>query len=73
MPQPYSPAPPDKQQIRLLAMDDAIELSRWTHYTFASNFLSPSDGWSLTIGGDNLSEQELSALGRGVSQSRRMK
>lgn len=62
MSQPYSPAAPDKQQVRVRVMDEHVDLTRWTHYSFASNFLTPSDGWSCTIGDGNLSDKERRAL-----------
>ena len=62
MTQPYSPAAPDKQQVRVRLMDAQVDLTRWTHYSFSSNFLTPSDGWSCTIGDGNLSEKEHNAL-----------
>ncbi len=58
MPQPYTPAAPDKQQVRLRVMDEHVDLTRWTHYSFASQFLTPSDGWSCTIGDGNLGDKE---------------
>jgi prophage tail gpP-like protein len=62
VPQPYSPAPPDKQQVRLRVMDEHVDLTRWTRYSFASSFLTPTDGWSCTIGDGDLAEKERRAL-----------
>lgn len=67
MPKPYSPAPPDKQLVRLRVMDEHVDLTRWTSYTFASNFLTPADGWSCTIGDGSLSERERNALTPGAT------
>jgi hypothetical protein len=60
--QPYSPAPPDKQQVRLRVMDEHVDLTRWTRYSFASHFLTPTDGWSCTLGDGDLDERERRAL-----------
>jgi prophage tail gpP-like protein len=58
----YSPAAPDKQTVRLRVMDEHVDLTRWTSYTFASQFLTPSDGWSCTVGDGDLSDRERSAI-----------
>ncbi|HVH44837.1 MAG TPA: hypothetical protein VM925_20930 [Labilithrix sp.] len=58
----YTPTAPDRQQVRVRVMDEHVDLTRWTHYSFASNFLTPSDGWSCTIGDGNLDERERRAL-----------
>lgn len=62
MTQPYSPTPPDKQQVRIRVMDRRIDLTRWVSYSFNSNFLTPTDGWSVTIGDGNLDPDQLAAL-----------
>jgi prophage tail gpP-like protein len=62
MARPYSPTPPDTQRIRLRVMDEQVDLTRWTSYSFASNFLTPSDGWSCTVADNLLPEKQLSAL-----------
>ncbi len=58
----YSPEAPDTQQIRLRLMDERVDLTRWTAYSFASNFLTPSDGWSLSISDGDLPEEQRNAL-----------
>lgn len=58
----YTPAAPDKQQVRLRVVDEGVDLTRWTSYTFTSNYLTPSDGWNLEIGDGNLAEAERRAL-----------
>lgn len=58
----YSPATPDKQQVRLRVMDEHIDVTRWTHYSFASHFLTPADGWSFAIGDGSLDERQENAL-----------
>jgi prophage tail gpP-like protein len=58
----YTPDAPDRQQIRLRLMDERVDLTRWTSYSFASNFLTPSDGWSVTISDGDLAENERKAL-----------
>lgn len=63
----YRPAAPDKQQIRLRVMDEHVDLTRWTSYSFSSNFLTPSDGWSMSIGDGNLEERQRKALRVGAT------
>jgi prophage tail gpP-like protein len=62
MSSPYQPATPDKQQIRLRVMDERVDLTRWTSYSFASHFLTPADGWSMTLGDGDLDERQRNAL-----------
>lgn len=66
MPQPYSPAAPDKQTVRLRIMDEHVELTRWTQYHFAGHFLTPSDGWSCTVSDGNLDAKQKNALRLGA-------
>lgn len=63
----YRPAAPDKQQIRLRVMDEHVDLTRWTSYSFSSNFLTPSDGWSMTIGDGSLDDRQRRALRVGAT------
>jgi prophage tail gpP-like protein len=63
----YTPAAPDKQQIRLRVMDENVDLTRWTQYSFSSHYLTPSDGWSMTIGDGDLAEKERNALRVGAT------
>lgn len=63
----YRPAAPDKQIVRLRVMDEHVDLTRWTSYSFSSNFLTPSDGWSMTIGDGNLEERQRKALRVGAT------
>lgn len=66
MPSPYSPAAPDKQLVRVRIMDEQVDLTRWTSYSFASNFLTPADGWSCTVGDGHLDEKQKRALRLGA-------
>jgi hypothetical protein len=55
----YSPATPDKQKILMRAIDYDVDITLWTSYSFSSNFLTPADGWSMTIGGDKLAPEQV--------------
>lgn len=63
----YRPAAPDKQIVRLRVMDEHVDLTRWTSYSFSSNFLTPSDGWSMTVGDGDLEERQRNALRVGAT------
>lgn len=63
----YRPTAPDKQIVRLRVMDEHVDLTRWTSYSFSSNYLTPSDGWSMTIGDGNLEERQRKALRVGAT------
>lgn len=63
----YTPATPDKQIVLLRAMDAELDLTRWTSYSFSSNYLTPADGWSLTIGDGDLDEAQKEALRVGMN------
>lgn len=62
MASPYSPAPPDQQQIRLSLPDAGVDLTRWTSYSFSSDVMTPADGWSVEIGDGNLAEAQRQAI-----------
>lgn len=63
----YTPTAPDKQQVRLRVMDEHVDLTRWTSYSFSSDFLTPCDGWSMEIGDGNLDPRERKALRVGAT------
>lgn len=45
-----------------------VDLTRWESYSFDSNFLEPTDYWSMTVGGkENPPLEELSALVPGAT------
>lgn len=62
----YTPGSPDTQQIRLRLMDEYVDLTSWTSYSFASNYLTPSDGWSLALSDGDLPDQTRDALRLGA-------
>lgn len=62
MTQVYTPAAPDKQVVRMHLVDAGIDLTRWTSYSVASNFLTPTDGWSCTVGDGNLEDAQRDAI-----------
>lgn len=66
MPGPYNPAAPDKQVIRLRLMEAGVDLTRWTQYSFAGNYLTPADGWSCTVADGHLDEAQRNGLVTGA-------
>ncbi len=58
----FAPDPPDGEQVMLRVMDEQVTLNRFTEYSFASDFLTPSDGWSFSVGDDDLPLRQRSAL-----------
>lgn len=66
MPLPYSPSPPNADEVVLRIMDEHVTMTRWTEYHFASDFLTPSDGWTFTVADHTLPEEQLGALKLGA-------
>lgn len=64
MPVPYQPDDPDSQTIRVEFSDDNVIIDRWISYEFASDFLTPTDSFSLTlgVGDDGLPDEQRAAL-----------
>lgn len=58
----YTPATPDRQQVLLRILDAEQDITRWTSYSFSSNYLTPADGWSFTIGDGELDDAQKEAL-----------
>jgi prophage tail gpP-like protein len=46
----------ETDQITLLLVDSGLQIKQWVEYGFNSNFLTPTDGWSLTVGGEIVSK-----------------
>lgn len=65
MPMPYSPEAPDRQQIRLRLLDAQVDLTSWVEYSFNSNFLTPTDGWSCTVADHDLPAKQREGLAPG--------
>lgn len=65
-PQTFAPSLPEKEQIKLV-IDGQFQIERFTEYSFSSEFLQPTDGWSFTIGAEELSDDETKALKTGAS------
>lgn len=42
--------------------DDGIRLTNWKQYRFNEHFLTPSDGWSFTLGDESISDKLLASL-----------
>jgi prophage tail gpP-like protein len=53
---------PEEEQVQLRVMDEQVTLTHFKSYEFASDFLTPSDGWSFTVGDEDLPEREANAL-----------
>lgn len=68
MPILYKPDQPDLQTIRMTFADHNLTIDRWTSYEFASDFLTPSDGFrfSLGIGDSPLPQKQQIALRLGA-------
>ena len=63
----YQPSPPDGQVVRLRVMDGQVDLTRWTTYDFASDFLTPSDSFYFQLGTDEpLPDKERAAIKLGA-------
>lgn len=52
----------ETDQITLLLVDSGLQIKQWVDYGFNSNFLTPTDGWSLTIGGEIVTKGLAEAL-----------
>lgn len=63
----YAPTPPDTQTLRLRIMDEHVDIDRWTSYSLGSNYLTPADGWSFTVGDGDLEERQRRALRLGAT------
>lgn len=62
MPDLYEPTPPDRQNVRVRFMEAAVDIDQWVSYSFHSHLLNPTDGFSFTIAGDNLTPRQRAAL-----------
>jgi prophage tail gpP-like protein len=66
----FSPSYPNKEQITLLLPDapgGAKEIREFTEYSFNSNFLTPTDGWSFTVAADDVKDLYEDALVPGAA------
>lgn len=50
----FEPSTPDQEQVTLSFVDKGIEINNWTEYEYSSHVEVPSDGWSFSIGDDDL-------------------
>lgn len=65
----YQPSDPEKEEIQLLLPDapnGALTVSNFLEYEFDSEFLTPSDAFSFSIGDEKLSDDVKAALLPGV-------
>ncbi len=60
------PSKPEQESVVLGLPAAKIELNQFTEYSFNSNFLTPTDGWSFTIAEEHLSAKLKDALVPGV-------
>lgn len=58
---------PEKEEVVLLVKDTGLEIKNFTEYSFNSNFLAPTDGWSFSIGAEKLSDEQRNQLVPGTS------
>jgi prophage tail gpP-like protein len=54
MPENYVPSDPSSEEVELQLVESGITLRNWTRYTFKSEYLTPSDGFSFTVGDSDL-------------------
>lgn len=66
---PLKPDSPEGQEIQLRLMDEHVTMTRWTQYSFASDFLTPSDGFSFTVADEELPDAHKRALRVGARVS----
>lgn len=69
MPLPYTSGNPDGYQVQLRLTDEQVTLTRFTSYSFESDFLSPSDGFTFTIEDESLPQAQSDALVTGARVS----
>lgn len=65
MPAPYRPSDSDSQEVRLVLKDaNNLTLDEWTSYDISSDFLTPTDSFTFTLGLDEqvLTEEQRKAL-----------
>jgi len=58
----FTPSEPEKEQVSLTLSDTQLEITQFTEYSFNSNFLTPTDGFSFTVGAERLSLDMQDAL-----------
>jgi prophage tail gpP-like protein len=50
----YAPSNPETEEVELQLVDSGITLRNWTRYSFKSEYLTPADGFSFTVGDSEL-------------------
>lgn len=63
----FTPSQAEKEEVVLELPEAGLEVKNFTEYSFNSNFLAPTDGWSFTIGAENLKDEQRRALVPGAS------
>lgn len=58
----FTPSQAEKEEVVLELPEAGLEVKNFTEYSFNSNFLAPTDGWSFAIGTEKLSDKQRRAL-----------
>jgi len=53
---------PESAGIVLENLDLGIQFDTWTSYRFSDHFLTPADGWSMTLGDESVGDQLIAKL-----------
>lgn len=65
----FTPTDPELEEVVLDLPDSGVTVSNFTEYEFNSNFLTPTDGFSFTIGTDRLTDKMRKAIAPGAAVS----
>jgi prophage tail gpP-like protein len=65
----FIPSHAESEQVALTLIERPLILKNWKSYEFSSHFLTPTDGWSFTIGAEDLDDETKQALRVGVRVS----
>jgi prophage tail gpP-like protein len=63
---PLTADKPDQEEIILQIFDEQVTLRQFVSYSFSSDFLTPSDGWTFTLADGDLPARQLAALKLGA-------
>jgi prophage tail gpP-like protein len=63
----FLPSRAEREEVTLVLSDSGLEVTEFTEYQFNSNFLTPVDGFSLSIGAEKLSDAMKEALKPGAA------
>lgn len=68
----FLPSRPESEEVSLTLVDEGITVDRWTSYEFAAHVEVPADGWSFTIGAQQLPEKLRNTLEEGINKGLRV-